>query len=182
MGNYGKFSVHINAQISCDEMPYADDDDDDYDDADDDDDDLDGGLMAGGYRRSKGSRSSSSATSSSKGSRSSVSSSHTVQENVVTEAGVEVGGEAGKEDTPTPVNSDSEAAEGDAFHAGTAALSPLSNGVDIPTSAMATSHGSVARNREVSYVRTSRLNYGERKKTTPSVLSFSFFSSFCVPP
>ena len=121
MGSYGKFSVHINAQISCDAAPDLDDDDDDPD-----------GDLAGGYH-SKGSHSS---TSSSKGSRSSVSSSHTVQENVV----------EAKEDTPTPVNSDSEPAEGDAFGAGSGS-SPLPNGVGTPTTATS---ASVVRNREVS--------------------------------
>ncbi|XP_070202874.1 uncharacterized protein [Littorina saxatilis] len=101
MSSYGKFSVHINAQISNDEGLVMDDDRE----------------MS---RRSKLSHSSS--TSSSKDSQSSVSSGQTVMENYVD-------GVDGKEDTPTPVNSDS---EGETFRAGSNCVS-LSNGVDTPT-------------------------------------------------
>ena len=154
LGSYGKFSVHINAQISCDVSAPPDDVDDNDNDKDEED-DLE---LAGGYR-SKGSHSS---TSSSKGSRSSVSSSNTVQENVM-----EV-----KEDTPTPVNSDSEPAEGEAFRAeggagafraegsSSGSFSVLANGVvagitpaaaGATATAVATSSSSgVLRNREVS--------------------------------
>ncbi|KAK7491030.1 hypothetical protein BaRGS_00017726, partial [Batillaria attramentaria] len=107
LSSYGKFSVHINAQISCDDTS------------------PDGGDDAASVRRASYKRSNSS-TSSSKGSRSSVSSSHTVQDQNSPD------GTDTKEDTPTPVNSDTEPAEGDgdAFRRASTEGQHLSNGVE----------------------------------------------------
>ena len=111
MSSYGKFSVHINAQISCDEGNVDDDDDDDVE-----------GTMDHHY--SKGSHSS---TSSSKGSRSSESSNYTVQGSM-TESIVS------KDGSPTPVNSDTELGEGEMFRDGKEA--EVTSGMTTPAAAV----------------------------------------------